>query len=223
MASAAYSAKVRVPGTSTAFTNEATTKLTANTVYQVTDATKRAFDPSVALTVEVDADGAGAGGYVTASPSTYTVNYLFGIITFASDQGASALVRVSGSYLPMLDAAEVVSHSFEATRTELDKTSYDSSGHRQRLGGLLDVSAEFKTLASPDLDLDAGAGTVKLNTLLTNGTPVMLEVERASKKFRAWVQPQSVEESAEVDGLVETSCKYTGAAQAAGAGFAWEP
>lgn len=99
-------ALVKVSGAGVAFLDEATTKVTANTVYQITDAAKRVWDRSATITVEVDADGAGAGGFVVAAASTYTVNRLTGTITFNADQGVDAIVRVDGTYLPLSTAAE---------------------------------------------------------------------------------------------------------------------
>jgi hypothetical protein len=82
------STTVKIGGTPTSFSNEACTKVTANTVYQITDATKRVLDPNTALTVEVDADGGWRRGVRDRSASTYTVDYMFGKVTFTADQGA---------------------------------------------------------------------------------------------------------------------------------------
>lgn len=224
MSIAAHTSVVRAQGTSTAFTNEPTTKLTANTVYQVTDSAKRLLDPAVALTVEVDADGAGGGGYATASPSTYSVDYLFGRITFAADQGASALVRVSGSYLPTLDLVGVTEASYSAVRDVLDDTTIDnSSGVRTKKLGLGDVSGSFRVLELLTYDHDPGAGNLELGDVHDNGTPLLFEFDDGTKKFRAWVLLEGVEADGSVSDLVGHTINFTGAARAAGAAYAWEP
>lgn len=214
---------IRGPGTSTAFTNEPTTKLTANTVYQLNTDAKRLLDPAVAPTVEVDADGAGAGGYVVADPTTYTVNYLFGIITFLADQGASALVRVSGSYLPALDLSGVTSWSYTCSRTVLDTTEVQHADRARKLG-LKDLSGSLSLHSLPSYDHDPGAGELILEDAIENGTRLLFEREVASKRFRAWVLLESAEDAAGIDDLFSSTFNMTGAAQASGgAGYSWEP
>lgn len=221
MATAAYNSSVRVNGTSTAFSNEATTKLTANTRYQITDTAKRLIDPAVALTVEVDADGAGGGGYVVASPTTYTVDRLFGIITFAADQGALALVRVSGSYLPVLTLAEVAEYQFTATADALDKTAF-GDGAKTKQQGLQDISGSLRLHSLISYDHDPGGGEKKLSALFDAGTPLLLEIYRGTKLFRAWVVLESHESPGSVEALLETNLSFTGASQGEGAAFGWE-
>lgn len=223
MSSAAHTGVIRCQGTSTAFTNEATTKLTANTRYQLNTDVRRLLDPAVAVVVEVDADGAGGGGYVVASPSTYSVDYLFGVITFATDQGASALVRVSGSYLPVVDLLGVTSWQLDASRTVLDDTTVNNtSGWRTKKLGLRDLTCELELNESLLTDNDTGAGTKKLEDFFTNGTPLLFERLVGGKRFRAWVLPSGTGEGGALDELVKNTVNFTGAAQAVGAGFGWE-
>lgn len=222
MATAAFNSTVRVDGTSTAFTNEATTKLTANTVYQINTAARRLLDPSVAVVVEVDADGAGGGGYVVAGASTYTVDRLFGIVTFAADQGAAALVRVSGNYLPVLTVAEVGEYQFTAQGDTLDATSFGDTAKTKRQG-LRDVTGSLKLHSLITYDHDPGGTTRKFSDAFDAGSPVLLEISRGGKLFRAWVVLESHEASASVADLLETSLNFTGASRGEGAAFGWEP
>lgn len=223
MSSAAHTGVIRCQGTSTAFTNEATTKLTANTRYQLNTDVRRLLDPSVAVVVEVDADGAGAGGYAVAPASSYSVDYLFGVITFAADQGASALVRVSGSYLPVVDLIGVTSWKLDASRTVLDDTAVNNtSGYRTKKLGLKDLTAELELNESLLTDNDTGAGVKKLEDFYTNATPLLFERSVGGKRFRAWVLPSGTGEAGAIDELVKSTLTFTGAAQAVGAGFAWE-
>jgi predicted secreted protein len=228
MAGAAHSTTVKAGGTSTAFTNEATTKVTANTVYQITDASKRIIDPNVAVTVEVDADGGGAGGYAVAAADTYEIDYLFGRVTFAADQGASALVRVSGSYLPTVSVAEVREVSVNCSRTVLDKTTFDSGGAKEKLAGLKDLSVSITGLKPTLYDNDPGAGTVKLAALFDAGTPFLLEVRPSGtgEYFRAWVVVESHDHKLAVDSLLEATHNLIGApvqgsGQTESASFGW--
>lgn len=212
MAIFSSSVAVRVAGTAVAFTNEATTLLTANTVYQITDTTKRILDPSAAITVEVDADGAGAGAYVVAAADTYTVDYLFGKITFAADQGASALVRVSGSYLPVHSVAESRSVSINSSRTELEKTVLGDTD-KSFLLGLKSAEGELEGLFIGTDDLDSGAGSLVLQTLHDDGTPKLLEVAMGSVYWRGWVLLKGINRSTPLDDLVSTTVGWRTAAQ----------
>lgn len=210
MASSSNSTTIKVGGTATTLTNEATTKVTANTVYQITDATKRVLDPDTALTVEVDADGAGAGGYATAAVGTYTVDYMFGIITFDSDQGASALVRVSGKYIPLLTVGEGTEFEVEDTSNLIEKTVFGDTW-RDRMLGLQEASGSFTLLAPIQTDLDSGGDARKLGSDKRAGTKVLLEYRPGgdSLYWRAWVHLENTSEKASVDGRYEGTVSFS--------------
>lgn len=225
MAVAASGTTVKESGTSTAFTNEATTKLTANTVYQITDTTKQIVDPDVAVTVEVDADGGGAGGYAVATASTYTFDYLTGKVTFDADQGAPALVRVSGSYLPLNTIATAREFAVSASRDVLDESVFPNTAHKKKLG-LKDLSGSLSLLEHFLTNHGTGSGT--LDSLLANGTAKLLEIQPggSGQKLRAWVLFESQETKGGVDGLTEGSLSFngttkTGSGQTEGAAYAW--
>ncbi len=223
MSTAAHTGVIRGQGTSTAFVLEPTTKLTANTRYQLNTDLKRLIDPAVAVVVEVDADGAGGGAYVVANPTTYTVNYLYGIITFLADQGAAALVRVSGSYLPVIDLLGVTSFDFACSRTVLDDTTFPAPGGcRTKKLGLKDVTGTLELNELLTIDNDPGAGSLILQTSHENGTPLLFERSAGGKRFRAWVLLESTALDGGVDGLVNNTVNFTGSARAAGAGYGWE-
>jgi len=226
VSTAAHTSVIRGPGTSTAFTNEPTTELAAtlaNSKYQINTDAKRLLDPAVAVVVEVDADGGGGGGYVVAAVGTYSVNYLFGIITFLADQGASALVRVSGSYLPVLDLAGVTAWSYTAAREVLDVTEINNAtGDRARKLGLKDLSGSLTMLELPTYDHDPGGGELILQDAMDNSTALLFEREAAGKRFRAWVLLDSNEDAAGVADVFNNTINFTGAAQADGAGYGWE-
>lgn len=225
MSTANHTSVIRGPGTSTAFTNEPTTTVEANTVYQLNTDARRLLDPAVAVVVEVDADGGGGGGYVVAAADTYSVDYQFGIITFLADQGAPALVRVSGSYLPVIDLVGVTDWSYTATRDVLDDTTVDNAdGVRSKKLGLKDLSGSMTVLELLSYDHDPGAGELVLQDALDSGTPLLFEVATGGKRFRAWVLLESAETGGSVADLINNTINFTGAARANGvAGYAWEP
>lgn len=209
MASNSNSTTVKVGGTTTTLTNEATTKLVSNTVYQITDPTKRILDPDFALNVEVDPDGGGASPYATVGVSTYTVDYMFGKITFASDQGASATVRVSGKYIPTLAVAEGTDFELEDSADLLEITAFGDTA-RKRVTALQEVSGSFTVLAILQTDLDPGAGTTKLRTAMRTGTKVLLEYRPGGgvDYFRSWVLLEDGSEKASVDARFEGTLKF---------------
>lgn len=227
MSTAAHTAVVRGPGASTAFTNEPTTELAAvlaNSVYQINTDAKRLLDPGVAVVVEVDADGGGGGGYAVAAVGTYTLDYLFGIVTFLADQGASALVRVSGSYLPVVDLIGVTEWSYTATRDVLDDTTINlaAGANRTKKLGLSDLSGSLSLNELLTTDQELGGEDSSLQDVLDGGFPLLFENEVGGKRFRAWVLLESGETGGSVADLINSTVNFTGAAQAVGAGYGWE-
>lgn len=225
---AGYLSVLKTGGTPTALTNEACSKITANTVFQVTDAVKRCLDPDTAIVVQVDADGAGGGAYATAGATTYTVDYLTGTITFLADQGASATVRISsGKYIPLLTVADVDDVSADLGREELDTSVYSEDAASAKAGRYtLDVSLSIKDDLTADQD--PGGGTVKLADIIANGTPLLLDWQPggAGNHLRAWGLIPKGSVKADVGGLVGASCNFrvaekTGSGRTDRAGVSW--
>jgi hypothetical protein len=181
MAQASYLNVIKTAGTSTALTNEPTTKLTANTVYQITDAAKRVLDRAVAPVIEVDADGVGAGGYAVAAAGTYTIDYLFGKITFAADQGVDAVVRLaSGSYLPMVERTGFNSYRLTLGGEVLDGSTFENNdGEKRRQYGLHDVTAELSGFQNPWFYGWTDAGKNTASAINATDSPVTFNMEAA--------------------------------------------
>ena len=214
MAKAGHPTTVRVTGTAVALASEPTTEVVADTVFQITDAAKRILDPSVPVVVQVDADGGGAGAYATVAASTYTVDHLFGRITFATPLASAATVRIlSGSYLPTLAVVGAREFTISASRTVLDRTEFGDDA-KKKLAGLADLSGSIGSLDDLLSDVDPGAGSLKLVEMLSNATPKLIEIRPAASgdKFRAWVLFESEEVAGAVDDLITSTLTYTGAA-----------
>lgn len=126
-------ALIRVPGTPTAFTNEAVTTADDQT-YQITDITKRVFVSGVPLVVTVNG--------VTQSTTLYTVDPLRGRVTFTTSTPRTN-VRFAGSYYPMSLAAKCRSISISMTKATLDNTGFEDSGWITRLVGMPDVTGSL--------------------------------------------------------------------------------
>lgn len=212
-----YLTTVKYGGTITAFVDEPTTKVTANTIYQLTDATKRVLDRGVAVTVKVDADGAGAGAAVVADPSTYTVDFLFGEITFAADQGAAAVVTISGNYLPMVAVAGANKYNLNQSSTVHDDTDYPTAqannGFRSRLLGLHDVSLSLSRFADT---------STAFHDALAARAPLLMEVRPGGSGdyFRGWMVIEADNASGDIDALEANELTFQLDGDAAAA-FSW--
>lgn len=215
--SAAYNTTLKAGGTPTSLTNEACSKITANTVYRVTAASKRVLDPATAVVVQVDATG--GGSWVTASSTTYSLDYFTGTITFTSDQGSAALVRISsGKYIPLLPVAYARSAGLNATIDELDVTDFQSAGDREFIPGLFkgDLSIEVVSDATDDL----GAGD-SLKSILAGRAEAFVEFQPGGQGtfLRFWALLTGADGSAPVDGLVTTGLKAVLTVKAPAAAF----
>lgn len=219
--SATYTSVVKLSGTTTAFTNEATTAVSAGTVYQITNTSKRIVDPDVAITVK--------DGGVTVAATLYTFDYLFGIVTFSGYSAAGA-VTVDGSYLPTHTVTDARMSSVSMQVGLVDSTSYDSasasSGSKRFTPTLKTASGEVEILDILQTDLDAGAGSVVIETLADGRTPVLLEQALGSsgKYFRAWVLFEGLDRALSVEDLANKKVKWratakVGSGQTEGASF----
>jgi hypothetical protein len=181
MAQASYLNVIKTAGTSTALTNEATSKVTANKVYQITDATKRVLDRGATPVIEVDADGAGAGAWAVADPATYVIDYLFGKVTFLADQGADAVVRfASGNYLPMVERTGFNSYRLTLGGEVLDGTTFENNdGERRRQLGLHDVTAELSGFQDPWFFGWTDCGKNTAGAINATDSPVTFNMEAA--------------------------------------------
>lgn len=203
-------ALVKVSGEGVEFTDEATTRVTANTVYQITNAAKRVWDRSATITVEVDADGGGGGGYAVADPDTYTINRLTGTVTFDDDQGADAIVRVDGTYLPLSTAAEGRAYAYELSASNPPGSQFGDTAVVRPAQGLLDIAGSVGAWHSAD---------TYFSDALLAGVPVVLEFYSDSSgafDCRAWVLLEKDGIQSVIDGLVEEDVEFVGAADADG-------
>jgi hypothetical protein len=209
MATAGYLATIKLGGTPTTLTNEATTDAGDHNNYQITAATKRVLDTATAVVVEVDADGAGGGGYAVADPTTYALDYLTGKVTFAVAKPAAALVRVSGKYIPLLTVA--TAHNFDAEwgREEIDCGAYgDAAGKviagRQVASGTLEVYESLVT------DHDAGAGALTLAGIVGTNGAAFLDWQPAGtgNHFRAWAHLSTASVKAALNSAVGATLKW---------------
>jgi len=186
-----YNAVLKTSGTATTLTTEATTKVSGK-IYQITDATKRVLDPDTAVVVS-DGDGALEAGKIES------IDYLFGIITLASNFTPNGSVTVSGKYLPMTVVAQTNGgFSLEMTGNVLDATdratAQSNGGYKVNKIGLIDVSAQISRL--DDLAMTYA-------DLLLARTPFILELTLANGALmmRGWFVLGAANAEGEVSGL----------------------
>jgi hypothetical protein len=216
---AGWAGTIKVSGTPTAFTNEATTALGGN-VFQITNSVRRIVDPATAITVKDNG--------VTVPATSYTFDYLYGKVRgYAASPGP---ITVDGSYLPLLTVADAVSAAINQMRELLETTSFDSaaaaSGARRFLAGLKGADGELEIVDVADTDLDGGAGTVVLATLMDAGTPKLLEVGLGNSGafWRGWILLEGLARVQNVKELPKTTvrwraCGIVGAGQTEAAYF----
>lgn len=187
------------------------TSVVSSGVFQVTSLTRRVFAPDAAVTIK---DGGGA----TLSPSTYTFNHLFGIVTFSSS--APVACTVSGSYLPMRTVGLIRAVDLKVSG-DLSDTSVMGSAYKQKAATLADFTIGIETLQMPLEDLDSGeSGIQSVDSILRSGTPKLLEVLFGAYRFRGWCVFEDYFVKASTAALVEVSTNAIGSAQN-GVSFAW--
>lgn len=202
MPSAGYNSSVKGTGTPTAMVAEATTELVADTVFQITASARRILDPDAALTVLVNAAPVASG---------FTVDYLFGKVTFSPALAPGDVVTLTGNYLPAFEVLEGREASVSMKRDIGDVTIFHATDkHRKKLALLLDASGTIGILrAFLDL-LEGGNPASQLFAILTDGTRKVIEYAPGgqSKVFRAWVRFETEDVEAAVDALVTGSLSW---------------
>jgi hypothetical protein len=179
--------------------------LVSGTTYRVTNAAKRVLDPATTVTVK------DAGTPIAAA--NVTIDYLFGTFTLASGPGGA--VTVDAAYIPVYAVADCQAVDVSVAINLADASVLGSS-YKKKLATLLDCSGSLKRLALSIDDIDTvTAGTQSLHSWLMAGTPRLLDVLfTTGQRFRAWVLFKDNKASGSVDGLVELSIDFEGAAQA---------
>jgi len=201
---AGYNCEINITGTSTPMTGEACT-LETTTVFQITDGAKEIFDPFTTFVVE--------DGGVPVAPAGYTIDYLFGRITFAIAPGGA--VTVDGAYLPRLAVADASDFSFTLSREQLDMTTFSlTDAYRKRFMGLLDAEGSMN-----NLNLLATYGGETFLEILNDsssgpGRPVVIDINMGGvKRFRSFALLTAETDSASVDSRIETEVSWSLASQ----------
>ena len=213
MAFAAYASSLKISGTAVVITNEACTGL-GGSQWQVTTAARRIIDPATAVVVKDTG--------VTVSAALYSVNMLFGIITFSGYTPTGA-VTLTGAYLPLLTVAEVRSADVSMETDMADSTTFDNAGYKGKTPTLDDWSGSFEFLSLPTVDLDGvAAGTQSITSWRESGTPKLLELKLSATPhyWRGWGVFDAGSMKLGVGDLAVFTASMKGASQGSGTGWA---
>lgn len=193
MGVAGYNAELKLGGTPTAFTDEATTSL-SSVRFQITDATKRVWNRTTLPTVKIDA--------VAQGSSTYDLDYLFGIVEFNTAPSSSTVTTVSGDYLPVGSSERIAncnSYELNLEGSILDASNFkdaqDNNGYMTKVLGLQDTSVSlggFHNMSSAVYDA------------ILNRDNVLFELSPSGSAlgtYRGWFIPENKNISGGVDDL----------------------
>ena len=126
-------------GAGVTFTTEAVADTGDHQNYRQTGTpTHRYWDDTQTLTIEVSFNG--GGSWATATPGTFTVQYVGGLVTFTTVD-ATRTVRATGKYLAISQIG--LAHSWEASPSAdvLDVTVFGDTW-KEKIVGLHDASAK---------------------------------------------------------------------------------
>jgi hypothetical protein len=196
---------VKMSGTTTAFTGEATTALVANQVYQITNAVKQVWDQFATITVK------NGGTPVDPVADPYTINRLTGSVSFTNV--ASRTITVDGHYLPMSTIAKATDFTYNIDRPPIDDTTYDSpSGYRENVAGLgsdaVTVGKNWESVSAPLLETALKSGAVLVLELYSN--------RNNAPDVLVWALPTKAARSVKVTDLVKSSLEFVGTIDADG-------
>lgn len=198
---AGHAARLKISGVPVGVVAEACTSLGAG-AYQITNAARRIMDPASAFVFK-------DGGVAIPVANITLLDALFGKVTF--NPAPAGAVTVDFSYVPVATLTETKGASFSADAGLVDSTTFDANGVRKRKATLKDCSGSVQMLSTLLDDIDpVTVGGQTLFTVITNGTPKLLELQLGTIYIRAWVLFAGAEEGAEVSALVETSLEFQG-------------
>jgi hypothetical protein len=201
MATAGFLGLIYEDGTSTAMTAEACSLVSGKT-YRITDAAKRMLDPAVAVVVDDNGSPVSAG-------DIESIDYMHGLVVFDSGYTVTGPVTIDANYLPLSFIGDVYEMSASLGRTVLDTTAFTSTQDDNKTCklGLKDISGSFSARDNVATALASrmAAGTVLYLTMGFSGS-------MSSEHLRARVLLTGIEPSVSVDGIVENTYSFQGAA-----------
>lgn len=190
MSTAGNLVRIQAGGTPVNAAGEGLTRI-SDTVWQVTDATKRVLVAGV--TLERDSGGWGPISYAS-------VNLLTGTFTFSGAGYAVGPIRIlAGSYIPMSNVAQA--HSYTVTKNnELLETTYFLDPAKRRIESTKDITGTLS-------DWDVGSSF--WHDTLTAGAPLVLRFYLDATEFlMMWAVLDSVSMTAAIASPQDTSVSF---------------
>lgn len=199
VAKAGRLARIKVSGDPVALTDEPTTGI-SDTEYQITDAAKRVLPPEAAITVEVSTDA----GATFVAAGKHSLNRFTGTVLFDAAQAAGTLVQVSGTYLPVAQAASCKSYSVAFAGQAVDVSDFDSEWVSRIVVGQ-DVTGSLGKWTTDSRYFEDAI--IAAETVLIE---LWTDRNAAAPDFMVWAILASDELSGAVDGAQETSIEWEG-------------
>ncbi len=193
---------VKVGGTPTPFTDEATTTTVVNKAYQITNTAKRIWSPTATITVK--------NGGVAVDPlaDPYAINRLTGLVTFVATTART--ITISGTYLPLTTIAKSKSIVWEKGNEVLDDTTFDSNGYEENIPGIHSVNASLGK------NWESTYSTVFKNAIL-NGSLLVIQIfhdKNAAADVAFWARPTKQTISAATRAIVGEDLTFVGSSDA---------
>ena len=191
---------VKIGGTPTAFTDEATTATVANKVYQITNTAKRIWSPTATITVK---DG---GVAVDPVADPYVINRLTGKVTFTAT--TARVITISGTYLPMTTIAKSKSITYEKGNEVLDDTTFDSNGYEENIPGIHSITASLGR------NWESTYSAVFKNAIV-NGSLLVLQIfhdSAAAMDLAFWARPTKQAISIATRSIIGEDLTFVGSA-----------
>ena len=191
---------VKIGGTPTAFTDEATTATVANKVYQITNTAKRIWSPTATITVK---DG---GVAVDPVADPYVINRLTGKVTFTAT--TARVITISGTYLPMTTIAKSKSVTYEKGNEVLDDTTFDSGGYEENIPGIHSITASLGR------NWESTYSAVFKNAIV-NGSLLVLQIfhdNAAAMDLAFWARPTKQAISIATRSIIGEDLTFVGSA-----------
>jgi hypothetical protein len=117
-------------GAGVTFTEEAMTDSGDHTIYTPTTTAHRYWDDTATLLIEKSTDDGDNWSTVT----NYTVDYVGGVVTFASANGGTDLIRASGKYLAISQVGQAFNWELSPSADILDITTFGDDWKVKRVG-----------------------------------------------------------------------------------------
>src|SRR6185312_4623337 len=194
---------VKLSGTGVLTVGMATTDIGGpHTTYQTFGSgIARVFDPQASVTVKKNA--------VAQSPSLYTVDRLFGRVTFGSALLGTDVVTIDATVLPMTTVAGANGAEVSVNNTPIDATTFASAGDMERAYGLRDSNGTVDRFFQADALFLTGlqAGTVMVVEFWRNATTV---------DWRSWALFNKSDNKAAVADLVGETVTFVSTKDADG-------